>query len=130
MIFNFKKLERRRAVEIRQVSRSVVAIAIGLGLAGVLAFSGRADDGNVAVTIKDHKFDPELIEIPSGAQVKLLVTNADETPEEFESQALGIEKVIPGGQKAEIKIGPLSAGTYEFVGEFHEDSAKGKIVAK
>ena len=117
-------------MEIRQVSRSVVAIAIGLRLAGALALSGRADDGNVAVTIKDHKFDPELIEIPSGAQVKLLVTNADETPEEFESQALGIEKVIPGGQKAEIKIGPLSAGTYEFVGEFHEDSAKGKIVAK
>ena len=115
-------------MEIRRVLlQGAVAIAVCLGLSVVLA---EADDGDVAVTIKDHKFEPEVIEIAAGAEVKLLVTNADGTPEEFESQALGIEKVIPGGQKAEIKIGPLDAGSYEFVGEFHEDSAKGKIVVK
>jgi hypothetical protein len=29
-----------------------------------------------------------------------------------------------------IKIGPLDAGRYEFYGEYHEDSAKGALVAK
>jgi hypothetical protein len=29
-----------------------------------------------------------------------------------------------------IKIAPLDPGRYEFFGEFHEDSAKGALVAK
>jgi len=110
--------------------RLLGAIVMGVGIAGALAPAGRADDGNVAMTIKDHKFDPAEIAIPAGKEVKLLVTNADGTAEEFESEKLDIEKVIPAGQQAEIKIGPLDAGTYEFVGEYHEDTAKGAIVVK
>ena len=50
--------------------------------------------------------------------------------EEFESHSLSREKVIPGGAKATIFIGPLKPGRYEFVGEFHEATAKGAVVAK
>ena len=38
--------------------------------------------------------------------------------------------MIGGGQEASFKIGPLEAGTYEFVGEFNEDTAKGVVVVK
>ena len=61
---------------------------------------------------------------------KLTVQNLDTTPEEFESHALNREKVIPGGAKAVIYIGPLKPGRYEFMGEFNPTTAKGVVVAE
>ena len=82
------------------------------------------------VVIEGHKFAPDRIEVPAGQKVKLLVENKDATPEEFESGALKIEKVIPGKSKATIFVGPLKAGEYKFAGEFNDKTAKGVIVAK
>jgi plastocyanin len=90
--------------------------------------SAHADD--LAITIKDHKFEPAELHVPAGKPVTLSVTNQDPTPEEFESDDFDAEKVIPGGQSATIRIEPLDAGRYEFHGEYHEDSAKGALVAE
>ena len=60
----------------------------------------------------------------------ITVVNNDATSEEFESKTLKVEKVIPGKSKGIVRIGPLKPGRYPFVGEFHEDTAKGQIVAK
>ena len=38
--------------------------------------------------------------------------------------------MIAGGQSAVIKVDPLDPGRYEFFGEYHEDTAKGALVAK
>ncbi len=56
--------------------------------------------------------------------------NQDKTPEEFESGDLKREKVVKAGQEIRITVGPLKAGEYKFVGEYHEDTAKGVLVAK
>ena len=48
----------------------------------------------------------------------------------FVSKKLKVEKVIPGKSKSVVRFGPLKPGRYEFVGEFHEDSAKGVVVAE
>lgn len=82
------------------------------------------------LTIKDHMFDPAEIQVPAGQEVTLVVKNMDDTAEEFESETLDVEEVIGGGQEASFKIGPLEAGTYEFVGEFHADTAKGNVVVQ
>ena len=34
------------------------------------------------------------------------------------------------GKSAEIFIGPLKPGVYDFYGEFHPQTARGQIVAK
>ncbi|MBL6664361.1 MAG: cupredoxin domain-containing protein [Rickettsiales bacterium] len=81
-------------------------------------------------TIKNHKFSPEVIEVKADEKFILLVNNQDETIEEFESHDLRIEKIIGGNKSAKFKIKALKKGEYEFVGEFHEKTAKGKIVAK
>jgi hypothetical protein len=99
-----------------------------LSLAGVPAF---ADDlSSYPLTAKDGRFTPETIEVPAGKKFRLVVNNEGPGPEEFESHALNREKVIPAGQKAEIILGPLKAGTYDFFGEFHPKTAKGQIIAK
>ena len=90
-----------------------------------------ADDAvESAIVIKEHKFAPAELRVPAGKRITLTVDNQDATPEEFESKALRIEKVVPGGSKVVVRFGPLLAGSYDFVGEFHEDSAQGKVIAE
>jgi hypothetical protein len=97
-----------------------------LALAPALAF---AADPEITITIRDHRFEPAEVHVPSGQRVKLIVDNQDPTPEEFESRVLKKEKVIPGKSKGTVVIGPLRPGRYPFVGEFNESTAQGVIVA-
>ena len=103
-------------------------LALALPALVGLASPVRAED--FSLTIKDHRFEPTELEVPAGKDLTLKVTNSDATAEEFESNDFDAEKVIPGSQTAVIKIGPLDPGRYEFYGEYHEDSAKGALVAK
>ena len=89
-----------------------------------------ASENEVAITIKDHKFEPAQVVVPAGKKIKLLIENQDATPEEFESHVLNREKVIAGNGKATIFIGPLDSGSYNFFGEFNASTAQGVIVAK
>lgn len=82
------------------------------------------------LTIKNHQFQPNELSIPAGQKVKLRIKNLDDTPEEFESYELNREKVILGNASISIFIGPLEPGVYPFFGEFHPDSAKGKLHVK
>jgi len=59
-----------------------------------------------------------------------VVDNQDPTPEEFESHSMNREKVIPGGKKASIFIGPLKPGRYTFFGEYNEKTAQGVVIAE
>lgn len=82
------------------------------------------------LSIKNHQFSPAELKVPAGQKIKLLVSNQDATPEEFESHSLNREKVIAGNATATIYIGPLAPGKYAYMGEFHADSARGVIVAE
>lgn len=95
-----------------------------------VATFAQAEEPAFEIVIKDHKFTPTEINVPAGSKIKLIVRNEDPTPEEFESKKLGREKVIPGNSQATIFVGPLKPGDYPFVGEFHEKSAAGKLIAK
>jgi cupredoxin-like protein len=97
-----------------------------------LAFGwcARADEPKFALTIKDHRFLPAELQVPAGVKVKLMIKNEDPTPEEFESHELHREKVVPPGQEITVFVGPLDAGTYPFFGDFHQDTAQGKLIAK
>jgi plastocyanin len=100
-----------------------------LVLAAAFTSAGAAE-AEVSLVIKNHRFEPTELKVPAGQRVKLIVHNQDSTPEEFESHSLNREKVIPGGAKATIFIGPLKPGRYTFFGEFNEATAKGAVVAE
>lgn len=89
-----------------------------------------AADLEMGLTIKDHQFIPAEFKVPAGIKVKLMVSNTDSTPEEFESHQLNREKLIAGNAKATIYVGPLTPGKYSFWGEFNENTARGVIVAE
>jgi len=106
--------------------------AIGLVLAGLcLGGPAMADDPvQIKITLKDHRFVPAEIHVKTGQRTVLIVTNEDATPEEFDSTALQVEKVIVGGRYGVIKLRPLGPGRFPFMGEFHPDTAKGVVISE
>ena len=107
----------------RGFALAIVVAALGMPSAGALA-------QEFNLVIRNHKFEPQEIRVPAGKRVSIYVTNEDPTPEEFESTALKVEKVIPAKSKGLVRIGPLAPGRYEFIGEFNADTAKGVVIAE
>ena len=89
-----------------------------------------ADGLEYKLIIRDHRFEPAEIRIPAGKKIKLIIDNQDESAEEFESHELNREKIIPPKSKATVYIGPLSPGRYPFIGDFHQKTANGVIIAE
>ena len=110
-----------------QIRVSFLAASVVISAA---TFALAADDAASMIVIKDHRFAPAELHVPAGKRITLTVDNQDTTPEEFEAKTLHIEKVIPGGSKGVVRFGPLAKGTYAFSGEFHEDTAQGKVIAE
>lgn len=108
------------------ITRRIVQALIGV----LVCVSPVFAEVEVRVSIKDHHFVPAEIKVKPNEKVKLIVTNEDPTAEEFESFSLNREKMIRPGQSVTIYLSPLKPGRYEFFGEFHPDSAKGRIIAE
>jgi len=111
---------------IRQTA--ILALVLTGACATVPCFA--EDPPQIAVRLKDHRFEPSEIHVKSGQPTILVVTNADDTAEEFDSSALKVEKVIVAGHNATIRLRPLAPGRFPFMGEFHPDTAKGVVVSE
>ena len=112
-----------------KVAAVIGVFSLAIFVASV-SLTSAADELERTIVIKNHQFTPAEIEVPAGARVKLIIDNQDPTAEEFESLDLRAEKVIPGSSKGSVWIGPLTAGEYKFMGEFHQETAQGRVVAK
>lgn len=91
------------------------------------AMPAMAEVPSFTIEIRNHLFYPSQLVVPANTKIKLIVINYDTSPEEFESYELNREKVIMGGAKAIIFIGPLRPGNYPFFGEFNPKTAQGFI---
>jgi heme/copper-type cytochrome/quinol oxidase subunit 2 len=109
---------------VRPLAAAVVLAAL---LAGVPA--ARADELPTLV-FHQHRFVPDRIVVPAHQKFRLRVQNTDDTADEFESTELNREKLVPAGQTVTLFLGPLDPGEYHFFGDFHQDTARGVLVAK
>jgi len=110
--------------------RFLIAVAMASLTLGITGAAMADDMPTFLLSIRDHKYDPPVIEIPADTKVKIVVKNLDPTPEEFESFELNREKIVAGGKEITVFIGPLSPGTYPFFGDFNQATAQGKVIAK
>jgi plastocyanin len=104
-----------------------------LFLAAALLFAAGAvlaQEAEVRLVIREHKFDPAEVKAPAGKKIKLVIDNQDATAEEFESYELNREKVVPAKGQTSVFVGPLKPGRYPFFGDFHKDSATGVLVVE
>lgn len=109
--------------------RLVVSLVLGAYL-WFPVISIAAEQNTYTIVIKNHKFEPDSLIIPTGQRVKVVIDNQDPTPEEFESYELSREKVVGAGKQVSVYIGPLKSGSYGYYGEFHRITAQGTIVAE
>jgi len=103
----------------------ILAFILGGGL---IAHAG--DRVEIKILIKNNRFVPDEIRAQAGTTIQLAITNADSTVEEFESFPLNREKLIPAGKTVTIILPNLQRGTYEFMGEFHSDTARGRLIVE
>ena len=80
--------------------------------------------------IRAGHFIPETLEVPANTKFRLLIKNEGPGAEEFESIELKKEKVLAPGASSFLIFQPLKPGSYKFFGEFHPETAQGRIVAK
>ncbi len=80
--------------------------------------------------IKNHKFDNEALQVPANQKFKLKIINEEPSSEEFESLSMIVEKFIGPKKTITVTIGPLKPGVYDYFGEFHASTCKGKLTAK
>jgi hypothetical protein len=109
----------------RFLATAVIAVVVLVAAAGVAC---ALDE--IPLTIENNRFSPDEVNVKAGAPFVLVVTNKDKTPEEFESKELRIEKVVPPGKTLKINVRALKPGTYPFIGDYHQQTAKGRIVAE
>jgi len=96
----------------------------------ISAASFAADTYVVEIKLENHRFTPDVIKVPKGTKIKLIVENLDPTIEEFDSPSLKREKILRSRSKTNIILAPLKEGRYEFIGEFNADTAKGVVIVE
>jgi plastocyanin len=99
-------------------------------LIGCSAMAHAEEPYAASITIRNHRFEPAELHVPAGKRVLLTIINADPLSEEFDSPALKVEKVIAGNSQGVAHFGPLNPGHYGFVGEYHDTTAKGEVIAE
>lgn len=109
--------------------RLFVAMAI-VALAGAVHGAHAQEMPTYTLVARDGRFIPETIEVPANTRFRLVVTNENRVPEEFESDDLRKELVLGPGVTRTLVFAPLKPGVYPFIGEFHPETARGRIVAK
>lgn len=107
----------------KRIAPRVVARIVSTAVLLLASAAAFAAGDEFTLVIKNHAFEPKELTVPAGKKIKLLVVNQDATPAEFESKPLNREKVIPAKSTGTINLGPLKAGRYPFVEEYHENDA-------
>jgi hypothetical protein len=83
-----------------------------------------------ALVIKNHTYQPAELKVPADTKFRIRVLNEDTTPEEFESTDFNRESVVLPSRSIVVYVGPLHAGTYGFFGDFHRDTAQGRLIVE
>jgi plastocyanin len=117
-------------IGLRRGGMRMLAAAVLVAVAGCCSGVRAEEIFSASITIRGHKFEPAELHVPAGKRILLTVVNADPLSEEFDSSALKVEKVIAGNSEGIVRIAPLKPGTYDFVGEYHEETAKGRVIAE
>jgi plastocyanin len=106
------------------------ALALGVLFLAGSGFCAGAESAKVTISIKDQKFDPPESHAPANQPITLVVKNLDQTPAEFESKPLKVEKIVVGGGEITLQVRPLAPGRYRFFDDFHPNATEGVLIVE
>jgi hypothetical protein len=104
--------------------------ATGLALLASGAVARAQETPTFRVTFENGKIEPLRIEIPARTRVRFELVNKGDTPAEFESKPLRLEKVLAPHSQSVLVIRTLDPGEYPFFDDFHPDAPQAVVVAK
>jgi plastocyanin len=109
--------------------RHVLAVVLLASAAPSISRGAAAEDTvSLSLTIKDGKFEPAELHAPAGRALEIRVTNLNTVPSEFESSDLHIEKIVPVGKEAVVRVRPQQPGRYNFFDDFHRETRGALVV--
>ncbi len=107
----------------------VAGLFAAAAAAGASAAAGAQDDV-AEIRFDNHHFAPQTLTVPAGQPLVIKVVNSSIETIEFESFKLNREKAIEPGETITVRLPALSAGSYDFYDDFHQDVPQGSIIAK
>lgn len=100
--------------------RKLMLAMVVVGAVACSALAAAADVPTFQLLLQDHKFVPASLKVPANTRFKVLVTNRNAMPSEFESTDFNREKIVLQNSTITVFIGPLKPGTYKFYDDFHQ----------
>jgi len=110
--------------------KRLLVVLAPLLLLAITGTAGASDLPEYSLVVKNHVYQPSELKVPAGTKFKIIVHNEDATPEEFESTDFNREKIVFPNSSIAVYVGPLHAGSYVFFGDFHRDTANGRLIAE
>lgn len=110
----------------------VTTILAPLLLAGAAVIAARAHAAEMPefqLLLQNHAFVPAVLKVPANTKFKVVVTNRNPMPSEFESTDFNREKIVLPNSSITVFIGPLAKGTYKFYDDFHQ-ATTGQLVVE
>ena len=109
----------------------VVAVGLAVTCLALLVGEVRGADPEIALVIENNRFAPEEVKVKAGVPFVLVITNKDKGPEEFESKRPAHrEDRSPPARRSGSRCPPSRQAPTASSGEYHEKTAKGRIVAE
>ncbi|MDA8231580.1 MAG: cupredoxin domain-containing protein [Magnetospirillum sp.] len=112
----------------RRLRLHLLTAAVATVLGAAPAVAAASPTPSFTLVIRHQAFVPATLRVPAGRLVKLMVTNKDALPAEFESDDFNREEVVPGGISLPVYVGPFKPGRYTFFNDFHPSST-GVLIA-
>ena len=82
----------------------------------------------VVLTLKNHRFSPDTVTVTAGTPIDVTLINQDAAIEEFDSDDLDLEETAHPGETIHFRIPAQIPGQYDFMGEFHSSTARGRLI--
>jgi hypothetical protein len=115
--------------KIISVASRLAAVAVAAAIVAAAGARAQEAAAEVAVSVKDHHFQPGEIRAPANRPLTIKVKNLDAAAMEFESVSLRVEKVVAAGGEGVMHVRPLAPGRYEFFDDFHQET-RGTLVVQ
>jgi Cupredoxin-like domain len=106
----------------RRMPAFVALVLLGIAVLLPSRDAHAQQSASVAISVKDHRFQPAQVSAPANRPLSIKITNLDAAPMEFESVSLRVEKVIAPGTEGVVNVRALAPGRYEFFDDFHPET--------
>ena len=116
----------------RRPRSAVTGLCVVIATGGATVFAPvRADEmPTFSIEFRDGTITPLRLAVPADHPFKLELHNTANTPAEFESTELHLEKVLAAQSSSFLVIHRLAPGEHKFFDDFHPDAPRAVLIAK